>query len=64
MDTAVVADGLCPLCLSEERGRAVEGARRFVNWFDVNEPSLRERFGDAAFYELQEIADQNREMLK
>jgi hypothetical protein len=64
MDTAVVADGLCPLCLSDERHRAVEGARRFVTWFDTNEPSLRERFGDAAFYELQEIADQNRELLK
>jgi hypothetical protein len=64
MDTAVFADGVCPICLSEARSRAIEGARRFVNWFDTNEPSLRERFGDAAFYELQKIADQNREMLK
>jgi hypothetical protein len=64
MDTAVVADGMCPICISEERAHAIEGARRFVTWFDSNEPSLRERFGDSAFYELQEIADQNRELLK
>ena len=64
MDTAFVADGLCPICLSEDNSRAIEGARRFVGWFDLHEQRLRETYEPAEFYELQEIADQNRELLK
>jgi hypothetical protein len=64
MDTACAADGMCPLCLSADRSRAIEGARRFVTWFDMHEDRLRATYTDAEFYELQEIADQNRELLK
>lgn len=64
MDTAIGADGMCPLCLAEERSRAVEGARRFVTWFDTHEARLRTQFIDADFYELQEVADQCREQLR
>ena len=44
--------------------RAIEGARRFVDWFDTHEQRLRETYIPAEFYELQEIADQNGELLK